>query len=94
MPNRLLQSVFRAYRSELDQQRQPLKNRKAIDAITACRSPEMGVSTYRCAQGHDTWEHYHSCRHRSCYLCAEHRRVEWIEKQKKRLLAVPHFHCI
>jgi hypothetical protein len=94
MPNRLLQNVFRAYSSELAQQPQPLKNRKAIDAITCCRTPEMGVSTYRCAHGHASWEHYHSCRHRSCYLCAQHRRVEWIEKQKTRLLAVPHFHCI
>ena len=94
MPNRLLQTLFQTYRSELDQQPQPLKNRKAIDSITGCRTPGMGVSRYRCTQGHGQWEHYHSCRHRSCYLCAEHRRVEWIVQQKKRLLAIPHFHCI
>lgn len=39
MPNRLLQNVFLAYNSELYQQPQPLKNRKAIGAVTYYRTP-------------------------------------------------------
>ena len=37
---------------------------------------------------------FHSCRHRSCYLCAQKKRLEWIEKQKARVLNIPHFHVI
>lgn len=54
----------------------------------------MGVSYYGCSQRHKTIEQFHSCRHRSCYLCAQKKRVEWIEQQKQRLLDIPHFHVI
>lgn len=94
MPDRTIQKLFQTYKPDLDQIPQPLKNLKAIDALTQCQTPEMGVSYYACPNGHDPWEHYHSCRHRSCSLCAEKKRVEWVEQQKQRLFNTPHFHVI
>lgn len=94
MPDRTIQKLFQAYKPALDKMPQPLKNLKAIDALTQCQTPDMGVSCYGCPEGHGQWEHYHSCRHRSCSLCADKKRLEWIEQQKQRLLNTAHFHVI
>lgn len=94
MPDRTIQKLFRAYKPVLDRTPQPLKNRKAIEALRLCQTRELGVSHYACPKGHEHWEQFHSCRHRSCYVCAERKRVEWVEKQKQRLFDVPHFHVI
>ncbi|MFN3713458.1 MAG: transposase zinc-binding domain-containing protein, partial [Alcanivoracaceae bacterium] len=94
MPDRTIQRLFLSCKAALDASPQPLKNRQAISAITQCRTRDRGVTFYACPEGHDSWEHCHSCRHRSCYLCAQKQRLEWIEAQKQRLLDVPHFHVI
>lgn len=94
MPDRTIQKLLQAYKPVLDNTPQPLKNRKAIDALTHCQTRDMGVRYYACPDGHEQWEQCHSCRHRSCHVCAEKKRVEWIEQQKQRLLNVPHFHVI
>lgn len=94
MPDRTIQKLFQAYKPVLEKMPQPLKNLKAIDALTQCQTPSMGTSYYACPQGHEPWEHFHSCRHRSCSLCAEGKRLEWIEQQKQRLFNTPHFHVI
>lgn len=94
MPNRAIQRLFQSYKAALDESRQPLKNRRAITSITYCRTRDMGVSYYACPDCQEQWEQYHSCRHRSCYVCAQKHRKEWIEAQKQRLLDVPHFHVI
>ena len=94
MSNRTIQNLFSAYKNTLDSTPQPLKNRKAIYAITHCRTREMGVSVYSCSENHKGIEQCHSCRHRSCFLCAQKKRLEWIESQKNRLFDTPHFHVI
>ncbi len=94
MSNRAIQNVFLAFQQQLNNSKQPLKNRKAIHAITHCRTREMGVSVYTCKDQHKPIEQFHSCRHRSCYLCAQKKRLEWIEQQKSRVLNIPHFHVI
>lgn len=90
----LLQNIFRAYSDRLDGLNMPVFQRKAVDAITRCRSGELGTSYYQCAKGHATTEVHHSCRHRSCYLCARRARHDWIEAQKRRLLNCEHFHLV
>jgi len=94
MSNRKLQNLFRSHLNALDNSPQPLKNRKAIQAITQCRTPDMGVSYFSCQSNHKPIEQYHSCRNRSCYLCSPKSKHDWVEKQKDRLLNVPHFHVI
>lgn len=94
MSDRAIQRLFAAYSHQLEQTKQPLKNKKAIHALTHCRTREMGSSFYRCEDNHPAIEQFHSCRNRSCYLCAQQKRLEWIEQQKARVLNVPHFHVI
>ena len=94
MPNRIIQNLFRCYSDRLEEEKHPLKHLKAMDALKHCRTPEMGVSYFSCPGRHRIHEQYHSCRHRSCFLCAQRKRTEWVEKQKDRLLDVPHFHVV
>lgn len=94
MPDRTIQKLFASCAEQLAASPQALKNRKAIHAITHCRTSEMGTSFYACSERHGVIEQHHSCRHRSCYLCAQRKRQEWVEKQKTRLLNVPHFHVV
>lgn len=72
----------------------PLKHHKAVDAITSCQNGALGVSAYECDDKHNLTLIGHSCRHRSCPLCAARRRHQWVEEQQARLLNCPHFHCV
>lgn len=92
--DRIVQNIFRCYAPSLRQQRRPLKDIKAIDAITDCRTEAMGVSYYACPEGHDAKAQVHSCRHRSCTLCAARNRRQWVEEQGRRLLDCAHFHVV
>ena len=91
---RLIQNIFRSQAAYLQQTPQPLKNLKAIDAISHCRTKEMGVTYFTCKDKHQPFEQTHSCNHRSCYLCSEKRKQVWVEAQRKRLFNTPHFHVI
>ncbi|WP_407651352.1 transposase zinc-binding domain-containing protein [Denitrificimonas halotolerans] len=94
MSNRAIQNLFACYSEQLKNTKQSLKNLKAIDALTHCRTRALGASYYRCKLNHAEIEQLHSCRHRSCYVCAHKQRLDWVERQKARLLNVPHFHVI
>lgn len=95
MSNREIQKIFQAFEPQLNASRQPLKNRKAIGSLTRCRTERMGYSYYTCGNNrHEGITCYHSCRHRSCYLCAQQKRLEWVEAQKERLFNTPHFHVV
>ena len=94
MSNKTIQTIFKAYENYLSSIPQPLKNRKAIYALTHCRTETMGTSYFSCKENHQPIQQHHSCRHRSCYLCAQKKRLEWIETQRARLFDVPHFHVI
>lgn len=93
MSNRKIQALFASQAARLLSKPRALKEHKAIDAIVHCRTPTMGTHYYECDQGHRVEQH-HSCRHRSCYVCAQRARVRWIEQQQQRLLDTPHFHVI
>lgn len=59
-----------------------------------CRTPEQGYNYLTCPEGHSDQVQAHSCRHRSCPLCADKARFQWIELEKNRLLSCPHYHVI
>lgn len=65
--------------------------RRALVAITRCRTPELGGRVYRCADcsGHDYA--YHSCHHRACPRCGGGGTAEWTQKQEEKLLPVPYY---
>ena len=90
----IFQNIYRAYLLELGKNKLSIDQRKAIYAITACRSGELGTSYYQCLEGHALHEQHHSCRHRSCYVCSRGSQHDWVEAQKRRLLNCPHFHLV
>lgn len=65
--------------------------RRALAAITRCRTPEMGGRVYRCGQCERTDFAYHSCHHRACPRCGGARTAAWTARQTERLLPVPYF---
>ena len=62
--------------------------RRALLAITRCRTPALGGHLYRCADCAGTDFAYHSCHHRACPRCGGARTAEWTAKQEARLLPV------
>ena len=92
--NRLIQNIFNSCFPSFDQSSLPLKDIKAARAIMECRTAALGYRTYRCPRAHEDKQIYHSCRHRSCPLCAEKARHDWVERQKQRLLNCAHYHVI
>jgi len=65
--------------------------RRALLAITRCRTPALGGHVYRCTACEGTDYAYHSCHHRACPRCGGARTAEWTAKQEARLLPVPYF---
>lgn len=94
MSDRRIQKILAAFEPTIRSVHQPEKIRKALYVLSRCRTTELGSSYYRCPEGHEQIEQAHSCRHRSCSVCADKGRRDWIEKQKSRLLNTAHFHVI
>lgn len=65
--------------------------RRALLAISRCRTPELGGHVYRCTDCARTDFGYHSCHHRACPRCGGERTAAWTAKQESRLLPVPYF---
>ena len=65
--------------------------RRALDAIGACRTPRLGGRVYHCASCEGVDFAYHSCHHRACPRCGGGRTAAWTERQRERLLPVPYF---
>lgn len=91
---KILQTIFRSYFSRLNNINLPLKDIKAAEAIMLCRTPEQGYNLLSCPEGHEDKLQTHSCKHRSCPICADKARHNWIESQKKRLLNCAHYHVV
>ena len=68
-----------------------LRQRRALRAISTCRTPARGGSAYRCTQCAKTHFAYHSCHHRACPRCGGARTAQWTARQTGRLLPVPYF---
>lgn len=65
--------------------------RRALAAITRCRTPALGGHVYRCTSCRETDFAYHSCHHRACPRCGGGRTAAWTARQQDRLLPVPYF---
>jgi hypothetical protein len=65
--------------------------RRALLAITRCRTPALGGHVYRCTDCAETDFAYHSCHHRACPRCGGANTTAWTQQQTERLLPVPYF---
>ena len=68
--------------------------RRALRAISLCRTPALGGHLDQCT--HCGFRHmvWHSCRNRHCPRCQAQARKRWLEERKSELLPVPYFHIV
>jgi len=69
----------------------PKTHRKAIDAITACRTELCGIAHYQCEKCYESHQLYRSCGNRHCPTCQHHKTQQWLQKQLQRQLPGHHF---
>lgn len=68
--------------------------RKAINAISHCRTAALGGHVLRCNHCGELEIAYNSCRYRHCPKCQTTKKLRWLEERKAELLPVPYFHVV
>lgn len=69
----------------------PAAHRKVLRDIAACRTGELGMVVYRCADCGKTHAMGRSCGDRHCPSCQRDKAEAWLENQTDRLLPCPYF---
>jgi Putative transposase/Transposase zinc-binding domain len=69
----------------------PGEHKKVLDAITACRTGELGTVLYACRSCGKIHAIGRSCGNRHCPTCQHEKTEAWLEKQTDRLLPCPYF---
>jgi hypothetical protein len=69
------------------------EQRRAIWAMEACRTGDLGGHVHGCAQCPEAPRQYsyHSCNHKACPLCGRGATQQWVQQQDARRIAAPHF---
>jgi hypothetical protein len=91
---RIIQNILRYYITRNPGKKMPLKDIKAVEAITQCQTIARGFNILSCPDHHRDKIQTHACRHRSCPICADKSRYQWIEAEKQRLIDCSHYHVI
>lgn len=73
---------------------QPLDVLKAVDAITTCRTEQLGGHRYQCDHCGNELTLHNSCRNRNCPRCQANARLRWVHDRIEELLPVGYFHAV
>jgi Putative transposase/Transposase zinc-binding domain len=65
--------------------------RRAVWAITHCRTPTMGGHLHVCAPCGTREFRFHSCNHRACPQCGRAATVDWVQRELTRRVGAPYF---
>lgn len=65
--------------------------RRAVWAITHCRTPTMGGHLHACVPCGTREFRFHSCHHRACPQCGRAATVEWVQRELTRRVGAPYF---
>ena len=68
--------------------------RKAMRAISICRTPVLGGRVEVCDRCGHREVNYGSCRNRHCPTCQSLSQARWIENRMERLLPTDYFHVV
>ncbi len=74
--------------------RLPPHHWRALRAIMACRTAELGGHLYQCSRCAERQFVPHSCRNRHCPTCQGANGYAWMQAQADALLPVPYFHIV
>jgi hypothetical protein len=69
----------------------PAGHKKVLRDIAACRTGELGMVVYRCADCGKTHALGRSCGNRHCPSCQRDKAEAWLEDRTDRLLPCPYF---
>lgn len=69
----------------------PLRHRKVLRAIAACRTGELGIVLYHCSACGAKHRIGRSCGNRHCPNCQHEKSRAWLQKHLARLLPCPYF---
>jgi len=95
MNNYTIQDIFIKYGSDYIKKHKLSKEEwKVYNAITKCKTKELGYHTITCEKCGETINSYNSCRNRHCPMCQSYAREKWIEKESSNLLDCPYFHIV
>lgn len=67
---------------------------KVFNAITKCKTKELGIHIITCSECGEVTIGFNSCRNRHCPMCQSYAREKWIENESSYLLDCPYFHII
>ena len=83
---RFLPDHLREHRHAINQ-----AQRRAVWAITHCRTAAMGGHLHACGACGTREFHFHSCNHRSCPQCGRSATADWVERQLAKRVGAPYF---
>lgn len=86
-------AALRRFLPEFLQTGPPLSapQRRAIWAITHCRTPALGGQAFVCKSCHHLHFAYHSCNHKACPQCGALANRRWVEREMRKLIHAPYF---
>ena len=87
-----LADVFRAHGDQLGLLSG--RQKKAVTAITRCRTAAMGGHVEQCDRCEFRQISYNSCRDRHCPKCQSLAAARWVEARRADLLPVEYFHVV
>lgn len=68
-----------------------IQQKRAIWAISHCRTPTMGGHRYACENCNQYHYQYHSCNHRSCPQCGRLDTAKWVNKQMQKRVGTTYY---
>ena len=89
-----LADIFNQYGSNYQArygQRMLPSHRAVMQAVTDCRTRQLGGRIYHCPSCTETHYSYHSCQNHHCPKCQSQSGQAWLEKQTTLLLPTPYF---
>jgi len=67
------------------------QQRRAIWAITHCRTAALGANAFACKPCAHIHFAYHSCNHKACPQCGSQTTRQWVERELSKLVNAPYF---
>lgn len=73
---------------------QSIVQRKASQAILACKTGQLGATVSACPDCGHTEFHYNSCRNRNCPNCQAVKKEVWVDARRSEVIDAPYFHVV
>ena len=89
-----IQDIFRDHAADYIKEfgdRIPKEHYKVIYAIRSCRTPDHGVTVYKCEECGKPHRIFRSCGNRHCPTCQNNKALEWLDRRLEKELPAPYF---